>query len=1437
MFRKIVSFVVLFVFTTFCVIPPSFGQTISTLNLPLPGTMVQASQAFVPILLKGITLHMDDPLKFDFIVDSGQSNSSADEIKKESQRLVKYFLASLTIPKNDLWVNLSPYEADRTIPDELAKTEMGRDLLAQDYLLKQLTASLIYPEKDLGKKFWDEVYKHAQEKMGVNEIPLNTFNKVWIIPESATVYENGQTVYIVQSRLKVMLDEDYKLQTAESIPPPQWGRLGGGKKKQTPSLILPTGGRKNTVTELIREIILPEIEKEVNEGQNFAPLRQIYYSLILAKWYKETVKNSLLSKVYINQSKVSGIELNDATIKDQIYERYMQAYKKGVFDFIKEDYDQISQEVIPKKYFSGGFKDADIAMGRTADRSSVKSSIVGSNYTLAMRIAPQKEDANQAMLGVGSAIPIVAGVGMDYQSTLGDVMDRVSQLASGHPVIISLIVGTGLTAAYQIWSRFTVSGNLWRLKSDDFDTRRSAAKALKKLGASASQKQKVFDGYLKILSSDSSEARRLAIEALGELGDQRAIEPLLKKLGENSYREIAEALKKLGATPEQMVEGYLKALSSNSSYDRRSAAAALGKLGDRRAVEPLIARLEDENSSVRRSAAEALGELGDKRAVEPLLKKLEKDYYYALKATANALGKLGDRRAVEPLLKKFGEDGYSEIAAALKKLGASQEQMVDGYLEALSSNSFDASRSAAEALGKLGDKRAVGPLIARLGDDDFNVRKSAAEALGKLGDQRAVEPLIARLGDKDFSVRHLAVMALNKLGASPEQMVDGYLKVLSSHFSEARGSAVYALGELGDKMAVEPLIARLGDNDSDVRQSAARALGKLGDKRAVEPLMERLGDGHPYVRQSAAKALGELGDRRAVEPLRKLLSKTSRTIQISEYGYYNEILSSSTEDNPEYQVIEAAIKKLTGEDSAMLAPLNRELVEQAIRTGKISIDQIQDAKLKRFLAFLKDKGLTNIVVIGGAVRSILFGEPVRDIDISIKTALTPAERESFTDLKEQGTERVYQKALAEITHLAEAMALPVDDFLPPSRGPRAIFEGLDIDYFGPIKVPSRGQSFIPKRSLYDETSREGYFTNTGAELSKLAIDADGNLYGPRESLQKLLDGEASVLGNGENFGINDILRLLRLKYQYGLKISAENNELIKTALAKIKGGASLPATVLDMARILTEIILSTAQDQKLAERELGELGILKLIQKSKTASGVEGGQKSRDEAQLADFVPIVAGAGMGEGIHWEVINQILEQASNHPVISVLAVGASFITAYQIWSRLTVSGNLWRLKSQGAFVRESAAKALGNLGDRRAVEPLLKMPRDKDRYVRLAVIRALGKLGDRRALEPLHTLLSEMKEGGGDEGDNLNLLDTAAIEAAIKKLEAGGDKASLSDVGGIDLNNIKVKHQGSGINIEFDPKIIQPILEQGVDGFAPVFLNLTLIKDLLPVLGL
>jgi hypothetical protein len=99
---------------------------------------------------------------------------------------------------------------------------------------------------------------------------------------------------------------------------------------------------------------LPELEREVNQGKNFASLRQIYHSLILAAWYKKKIRDSILHRVYVDQRKVSGLENGDATIKDRIYQRYLEAFQKGAYSIIKEEENPDTHELVPRKYFSGG---------------------------------------------------------------------------------------------------------------------------------------------------------------------------------------------------------------------------------------------------------------------------------------------------------------------------------------------------------------------------------------------------------------------------------------------------------------------------------------------------------------------------------------------------------------------------------------------------------------------------------------------------------------------------------------------------------------------------------------------------------------------------------------------------------------------------------------------------------------------------------------------------------------------------------------------------------------------------------------------------------------------------------------------------------------------------------------------------------------------------
>ena len=150
----------------------------------------------------------------------------------------------------------------------------------------------------------------------------------------------------------------------------------------------------------------------------------------------------------------------------------------------------------------------------------------------------------------------------------------------------------------------------------------------------------------------------------------------------------------------------------------------------------------------------------------------------------------------------------------------------------------------------LSDPAAVPSLLAGLAIPGCRVRAVVARMLGALGDRRAVEPLIALL----------------KTGECGDVRFN------------VRAEAAKALGQLGDARAVEPLMASLADDDGATRTSALEALGRLGDQRAVEPLLAAT---RTWQYPSGATILGNLGDQRAVEPLLAELEPLRRAPTVS----------------------------------------------------------------------------------------------------------------------------------------------------------------------------------------------------------------------------------------------------------------------------------------------------------------------------------------------------------------------------------------------------------------------------------------------------------------------------------------------------------------------------------------------------------------------------
>ncbi len=373
-FMRPVAILTLVVFCGFSVSPFEVQAQVQCVNPSIP--FFPTHSVYQPVVIQGMTIHPDNPLKFDFIIDAGDfnvGNGRDRSLRKEYEKLIKYFIASLATPEKDMWVNLSPYEPDRIVPQAFGQTEMGRDLLAQDYLLKQLTASLMNPEGEAGKKFWEKVYSQAYEKYGATDIPIDTFNKVWIVPQTTSVYESPETntVFVAESQLDVMLEGDYLAQQKSELA------VETGLKPVSTETF-----ENENIKQIIREIILPEIKREVNEGEMFAPLRQIMNSLILARWYKDSLKESILNQVFANQEKTAGTRVSDPNAKQKIYEQYVQTFQKGAYDVLREEYDPFQSTVITKRYFSGGI----VPVGQISRKTLVPQRILaaGQRNDLAM---------------------------------------------------------------------------------------------------------------------------------------------------------------------------------------------------------------------------------------------------------------------------------------------------------------------------------------------------------------------------------------------------------------------------------------------------------------------------------------------------------------------------------------------------------------------------------------------------------------------------------------------------------------------------------------------------------------------------------------------------------------------------------------------------------------------------------------------------------------------------------------------------------------------------------------------------------------------------------------------------------------------------------------------------------------------------------------------
>ena len=364
--------------------------------------------------------------------------------------------------------------------------------------------------------------------------------------------------------------------------------------------------------------------------------------------------------------------------------------------------------------------------------------------------------------------------------------------------------------------------------------------------------------YRELVSGLATRDRALlepTINQMRTLYDLDALEAVLEEQARGATGRpgwLLEVYDRLG-----LVDKYIDKLRSARKWrDRAFAAELLGRVGGAKAVPVLLETVNatrTEDSDVREIALRALARIADPAAVEPLIRSLTTADAWLAPRIADILTRHGEA-VVDPLVAVLSDSVRQPARAwAANVLGEVRAQRAFPALVLGLSDAEDEVRAkSATALGRLGDRRAVGYLLEHLLTDPAPfVRLRIASSLGQFGGPEVTDRLVQALGDRAWWVRMRSVEALEQIGAGAEAPL---LVALDDSDPEIRARAAVALERLG----VPDNLVRMIVTGEGVPE-AAKILAKIARAGARELLGELVRHRSPEVRAVVVTALQRSG--------------------------------------------------------------------------------------------------------------------------------------------------------------------------------------------------------------------------------------------------------------------------------------------------------------------------------------------------------------------------------------------------------------------------------------------------------------------------------------------------------------------------------------------------------------------------------------------------
>jgi len=461
------------------------------------------------------------------------------------------------------------------------------------------------------------------------------------------------------------------------------------------------------------------------------------------------------------------------------------------------------------------------------------------------------------------------------------------------------------------------------LKEEDVDIRIFATDIL----GSAGNIMAVAPLCEALLKDPEVNVRYQAAVSLGDLGLPEAAKCLNQAMRDEEWVQysVIEALAKIRHS--SSIDAMVKAMSHSSELVVSMIIDALGDMGNVKAVSLLLSRMESSPTALRNKIVKAIVKILGAKLVNLLPKDARANFReYLLVALEDEEEEVQDA-AIIGLAVMGGDDAAAGVFAIASKLDPDQEQdRLDHILDslaqmgvtavlknALRSDDAPAALLAVEVLGRVSSpevesvlvnsfwqnpiavQRAIIVILARIagqGSVDFfmdllakhndgKVLKSAASFLGqKLHYAPASDILFDLLDHQYDDVKEAGLDACVAIGG--EDMQERFRALFNGKDPVKRLMAVYALGKIDAAANLALLKIALEDENPDIRKHALQAVATqcYESEVFVELLAPRLMDENRDVRQTVVEIMGQCFSPEIVPHLRNALSDEDDWVKV-----------------------------------------------------------------------------------------------------------------------------------------------------------------------------------------------------------------------------------------------------------------------------------------------------------------------------------------------------------------------------------------------------------------------------------------------------------------------------------------------------------------------------------------------------------------------------